>query len=170
MKSGIGGDGMLEIGIRTFSLKRGTSMSNDYREQIALIRRWMKGKIKSSLRETDSTAVYQYYSIVPFYCVEARFIRRMQVGSSVMCVRESIDDYLRSVRLPKFLKPFLGSYMKIFLNSMDYIVVDDEKMAVTLRQEGVREPDFFKIPMVEDKEPFVAERWLDFYQAIASFV
>ena len=49
-------------------------------------------------------------------------------------------------------------------------MVDDEKTAVTLQQEGVREPDFFKIPMGKEKEYFVAERWLDFYQAIASFV
>ncbi len=158
---------MLEIGIRTLSLKKGTRISNDYREQMELIKKWMKGKIKSSLKETDSISIYQYYSMAPFYCVEARFLRRMKVGSSVMCVKESLENYVAPAHLPRFIKQFLYLYIKIFLNSLDYIVTVDEKTEMTLRQEGVNNPRFYRIPICEEKEPLVAGLWMDFYQTIA---
>lgn len=162
------GDGsMLEIGIRTFLSQKGTRISNDYREQMKLIKRWMNGKINSSLRETDSTAIYQYYSMAPFYCTEARFLRRMQAGVSVMYMKQSVEDYLKQIKLPGFLKKILNSYMRIFLNSLDYIVVNNERIKETLRKEGIVRPHFYMISAEEGKESLLAGRWLDFYQSAA---
>lgn len=166
---------MIQIGIRTLTLKKGNRISNDYKEQMRLIKNRMKGKIESSLRETDGTAIYQYYSMAPFYCVEARFLRRMNVGSSVMCVRESLEDYVASAHLPQFLKQLLYSYVKVFLNSLDYIVITDENIERKLRQEGIRCPGFYTIPISgekvsEERESYTAGLWMEFYQKAAKTV
>lgn len=158
---------MLEIGIRTFSLKGGTKISNDYREQMDLIRRWMKGKIQGLLGETENTCIYQYYSMAPFYCAETKFLRRMQVGSSVMCITESMTDYIASIRIPKIMKKGLFWYLRMFLDSLDYIVITDEKTEEKLRQEGVKNPHFHVIPTEKGEEILTASLWMNFYQKIA---
>lgn len=161
---------MLEVGIRTLSSKHGTGISNDYIEQMELIRRWMKGKIKSSLRETDNTSIYQYYSMAPFYYAEAKFVRRMQVGCSVMCVKESIEDYMASAPFPQFIKHLLAAYIRTFLNSLDYLVIDSEKTEERLRQEGIIHPYFYIIQGKGAKEALTAELWMEFYQRIAGAI
>lgn len=158
---------MLEIGIRTFSWKKGTSLSNDYKKQMAFIKTWMDGKIESSLRETESTFIYQYYSVMPFYYLEARFLRRIQAGVSVMYVKESVEEYIESIHLPRFIKKFFYSYVKIFLNSLDYIVTADDKTKTALKEEGIKNPSFYKISENKEKEFLTAGSWLSFYQVIA---
>ncbi len=161
---------MLEIGIRTLFSKHGTRISNDYIDQMELIKRWMKGKIKSSLRETDNTSIYQYYSMAPFYYAEAKFVRRMQVGCSVMCVKESIADYMASAPFPQFIKHLLAAYIRNFLNSLDYLVIDSEKIKEALRQEGIIHPDFYIIREKGEKEALTAGLWMEFYQTIAGTI
>lgn len=158
---------MLEVNIRIFFQKKDSGLFPDYREHISLIQTELKGKVTVYLDETDDMQIYQYYSIAPFGWIEVRYLKRMQIGKSLMCIKESIDDYIKRKHLPGALKRLFYDYLRIYLNSLDYIVVADKLVEESLKKEGVCKPQFYKIPVKkEDERGMRAFLWLNLYEKI----
>lgn len=86
---------MVEVSIRIFFQKNDAGLYPDYHPQLDMIEEKLKGKVKAYLDEADDMEIYQYYSIAPFGCLEARYLKRMGLGKSVMCIQEDIETYLR---------------------------------------------------------------------------
>ena len=158
---------MVEVNIRIFFQKEETELFPDYHRHMEMLREQLPGKVRVYLDETANVPIYQYYSLSPFGCIETRYLRRMQVGKSVMCITEGIGEYVRSRRLPQVLKQLVYRYLRSYLNSFDYIVVTNKTLEQELKREGVCKPQFFEIPKNnEEKKKQNADLWLKFYKRI----
>lgn len=161
---------MLEINIRVYFQKKETGLFPDYHGQIKLLETELEGKAKACLDSADDLPVCQYYTISPLAYMEARQMRRMHAGKSVMCVNESISRYVRdcgeSWCLPRTVKCLIYRYLKGYLNSLDYIVVQNQTVEEELKQEGVDKPQFFLINPKESDGHRLAQKWLDFYHML----
>lgn len=164
---------MVEVNFRVFFQKNETNLFPDYHRQIKLIQDKMQGKVKAYLNRADAMPVYQYYSISPFGCVETRYLRRMKLGKSVMCIKEGIweyaDEYRESRHLPHIVQRMMFRYLRMYLNSLDYIVVENKTVEEKLRREGVCMPEFFEISAgkkgTNESDAF---QWMELYQKMAA--
>ena len=114
---------MIEVNIRVFFQKSGTGLFPDYHRHIKMIEEQLPGKVRVYLDETEAMPICQYYSLSPFGCMEIRYLRRMKLGKSVMCLTEGSTAYAQDMHLPRFVKRAVSLYLKKYLNSFDYIVV-----------------------------------------------
>lgn len=114
---------MLEINIRVFFQKNETALFPDYHGQIKLLETELEGKAKVCLDSVDDLPVCQYYTVSPLAYMEARQMRRMHAGKSVMCVNESISRYVQdcgdSWRLPRTVKCLIHRYLKRYPRMTD---------------------------------------------------
>lgn len=155
---------MLEVNIRIFFPKNGAGLFPDYHEHVELLEAELKGKVRAYVDETEAIPIYQYYSIAPFGCVEARYLKRMQIGKSIMYIREGIDTYMKNIHIPLLLKKIFFQYLKLYLNSLDYIVVPDFAVEEVLKKEGIQAPKFCAISMEKERRSLRAGQWLRLYQ------
>lgn len=157
---------MLEINIRIFFPKKGNSLFPDYHEHLKLLEP-LDGQIRTCLDGAEAAPIYQYYTISPLGWVESRYLRRMRLGKSVMCIREDLREYTNSIHVPGIFRQLLYQYLKMYLNSLDYIVVKSQAVEDKLKKEGVRSPTFFKIPEKDEKNSIKgAYTWLNLYKKI----
>lgn len=164
---------MVEVNFRIFFQKNETELFPDYHRHLELVQDKLRGKVKAYLDRTDAMPVYQYYTISPFGCIETHYLRRMQIGKSVMYVKEGIREYLdgysESRRLPRIVQRMFFRFLKMYLNSLDYIVIANKAVEEKLRQEGVCMPRFYEIPTQDvGKNQLDAFLWLDLYQKMAA--
>ncbi len=159
---------MLEIGIRVFCCHRKPTIFPDYREHLRLMNSELSGEVETLLKESEDLRIYQYYSLAPFYWMEIKCLRRMELGSSVMCVTESVNSYVNQKHLPDFVREWLFHYICTFLNALDYIVIPNETIERELRTEGICHPEFYKISEREASEDHrKALLWRNLYFIIA---
>ena len=160
---------MVEVSIRIFFPKRETGFLPDYHDQMAMIREQMAGEVKAGLDETEGVQIWQYYSIAPLGWLEARYLRRMGLGKSVMCVAEGIGEYIEGKHMPRMMGELLSRYLRLYLNSLDYIVVGDALVEQMLKKEGIRKPRFCRIPLPGENRDFSgAAQWLKLYRKMAA--
>lgn len=161
---------MLEINIRVYFQKKETGLFPDYHGQIKMLETDLAGKAEASVDSSDDLPVCQYYTVSPLAYMEARQMRRMHAGKSVICVKEGICQYVRdcgeSWCLPRAVRSLMYRYLKGYLNSLDYIVVQDQAVEEELRQEGVDKPQFYLICPEERDGRRLAQQWLDFYRML----
>lgn len=156
---------MVEVNIRVFLPKKETDLFPDYRQHVEMLQEQLPGKVRIYLDETEDVSIYQYYSLSPFSCIEIHYLRRMQIGKSVMYITEGIGEYAQSRHLPQIFKEVVYRYLKNYLNSLDYIVVTNRVLEEELRREGVCKPQFYEIPKKgQVKKAQRAELWLDLYK------
>lgn len=156
---------MIEVNIRIFFQKKGTELFPDYHRHIDMMQEQLSGKVKVFLDETEAIPIYQYYSISLLGCIETHYLRRMQIGKSVMAISEGIEEYVGNRHFPKIFKEMMYCYLKNYLNSLDYIVVANKYLEQKLRSEGVRNPQFYEIPKEDEKNKAKrADLWLNLYQ------
>ena len=156
---------MLEVNIRIFFQKKETEIFPDYHCHVNMLKEQLAGKVQVYLDERGDMPIYQYYSRSPFGCMETHYLRRMQVGKSVMCITEGLEEYVQNRHLPQILRALMGRYLKNYLNSFDYLVVTDKALEQRLKKEGVSKPQFYEIPEEgEAKKAQRADLWLDLYQ------
>ncbi len=154
---------MLEVSIRIFSGEGKSALCPDYHEHLRMMRKDLGKEVETCMQETEDARIHQYYSLSPFYYLEIRFLRRMQAGVSVMCVSESAEEYAEDLHLPRFLRKWMFRYVRRFLNSLDYIVVSDEKLKEKLKEEGAEAPCFAVIPRQPERTEDHA-LWLKLYR------
>ena len=164
---------MVEVNFRIFFQKNETELFPDYHRHLDLVRDELRGRVKAYLDRTDAMAVYQYYSISPLGCIESRYLRRMKIGKSVMYIKEGIreyaDKYSESRHLPHIAQRMIIRYLKMYLNSLDYIVVASKTVEEKLKWEGVCIPRFYEIPAEnQGKNKPDAVLWLELYQNMAN--
>lgn len=81
-----------------------------------------------------------------------------------MYIREGIDTYMKNIHIPLLLKKIFFQYLKLYLNSLDYIVVPDLAVEEVLKKEGIRAPKFCAISMEKERRSLRAGQWLRLYQ------
>lgn len=106
---------MLEVNIRTFSEKAGKGMFLDYHEHMKLMNSDIKHEVKTFLNDPDCIRVYQYYSAFPLCLLEAKMLRRMNIGMSVCYIDKSVEEYLKTNPLPAIIKKWYLKYLVCFL-------------------------------------------------------
>ena len=159
---------MIEVNIRIFFQKEGTELFPDYHRHIDMMKEQLSGKIKVYLDETEAIPIYQYYSISLLGCIETHYLRRMQIGKSVMVILEGLEEYVENRHFPKIFKEIMYCYLRNYLNSLDYIIVSNKSVEQKLRSEGVRKPQFYEIPKEEERNKAKsADLWMTFYEKIA---
>ncbi|MGI6010881.1 MAG: hypothetical protein ACOX8H_05205 [Ruminococcus sp.] len=164
---------MLEVNLRIFFPKKETALFPDYHRHMEMLQNKLKGKVSAYLDGREAMQIYQYYSLSPMGCMETRYLRRMQIGKSVMCIKEGIREYTKkcgeSRHIPRIFLRVMYQYLKMYLNSLDYIVVADRQVEEELKEEGVCRPQFWEIPAGTEEQraegPFL---WLDLYQKMAA--
>ncbi|MGI6008035.1 MAG: hypothetical protein ACOX8E_11165 [Ruminococcus sp.] len=158
---------MVEVNIRIFFPKKETELFPDYHRHMDMLKEQLQGKVRVYLDETEDVPIYQYYSLSLFGCIETRYLRRMQIGKSVMHITEGILEYARNRHLPRIFKEVVYRYLKSYLNSFDYLVVTDKTLEQELKREGVCKPQFYEIPEESEmKREQRANLWLNFYERI----
>ena len=86
-------------------------------------------------------------------------------------IQEYSDGYSESRHLPHIAQRMIFRYLKMYLNSLDYIVVANKAVEEKLRREGVCMPRFYEIPtQTQDigKKQLDAFLWLDLYKKMAA--
>ncbi|MDD2979278.1 MAG: hypothetical protein PHN80_04830 [Hespellia sp.] len=154
----------LTLNIRTMFDKAQEKLFPQYEKQIQLLKN-VKGSIATYINDYDCAQVYQYYAVSPNYLLEARMLRRMDIAVSVVCVRETIEEYLNKPMMPKVMKSVLHYYILQFLNAMDYIVVTNKKNIEFLKEEGVVQPQICYIDDSDERQE--ANQWLQFYYKVS---
>lgn len=158
---------MIEVNVRIFFPKKGNALFPDYHKFIEMVQEELQGKIKTFLDAVDPMPIYQYYSVSVLGYIESRYLRRMHLGKSVMCITEGIQEYAKSRHMPRMMKQIIYRYLQMYLNSLDYIVVPDNKVKTELKREGVDRPEFYEIPMEDTiQKSQCAHLWMDLYQKI----
>lgn len=160
---------MIEINMRKVLIRQHKGLISDYHRLMTVLCLadtqlcidW------NDIEDDRDMQIYQYFSFHPFYLIEVAFTHRMNIGKSVICLRESVESYLSRKRLPRLIKYFLSLYLTKFLNSMDAIVVENEHSASELIREGIQTPHIRVIhPEPEGAARFEEIQWLNFYQSI----
>lgn len=159
----------MEINMRKFPLSPGTKLLGDDRHQADMVEAYMPGCVYVEWNDTDDdhveARIYQYYSFAPIYGMEANFLRRLEVGKSVVSVNQGISRYIGGRHVPEWIKKGMIWYLCCFLNSMDYIVVPDCSLREELQKEGIRSPQIRVIPSDEVcGEGRAAAQWLKLYE------
>lgn len=85
---------MIEVNIRTYTEKNTRGMFPDYHRQLQLLHSQMKKEVEAFINDGDCVQVYQYYSAGPLCLLEAKMLRRMNVGESIVHVKKSVEEYL----------------------------------------------------------------------------
>lgn len=84
-------------------------------------------------------------------------------------IRKYADEYGESRHLPQTLQRLFFRYLKMYLNSLDYIVVENRSVEEELKREGVCAPEFYEIPAEEEeKDSSRALLWLNLYRKMAA--
>lgn len=137
---------MINVNIRVFAEKSST-LFGDYREHIKLIRSYGEKVVEADVNDRgDCREIYQYYSANLLFLLEAGMLRRLNAGASVCCVRRTLTEAAEEVRLPAPFKKIYRTYLKKFINSMDCVIVTDEKIRQELQEEGLSRPEYYYIP------------------------
>lgn len=156
---------MIEVNIRTYTEKNVNGMFPDYHEQLELLHSQMKKEVEAYINDSDCIQVYQYYSAAPLCFLEAKMLRRMNVGECVTHVNKSIDEYLGEKHIPEALNQVLRKYLLKFFNSMDIIVTTDAAVQARMEQEGVTKPHYYCIgEMNAGIKPAELLMWMEVYR------
>ena len=91
---------MINVNIRVFAEKSST-LFGDYREHIKLIRSYGEKVVETDVNDRgECREIYQYYSANFLFLLEAGMLRRLNVGASVCCVRQTLTDAVEGLRIP----------------------------------------------------------------------
>lgn len=98
----------MEINMRKFPLSPGTKLLGDARHQADMVKAYMPESVSVEWNDTEDdhveARVYQYYSFAPIYGMEANFLRRLEVGKSVVSVNQGIHRYIGGRHVPEWIK------------------------------------------------------------------